>query len=231
MAIAVVSFQRTATGDWGNTGNSLDVSWSAGDLIVVAGTSPYAGDDFNTPTATGLTFTQRSIMDGGAGTQNKSAMWTAVAGSSGTNVTVGLTTTLPFVVGMVVWVLSGAGTVTGITGDDNEQAFTVTTSAGDAVLVLMGDFNGASPTRSPTTGSGTATERLDNDNAPSTGGYGIWAADWIGTSAGTFTFGASSYAGTRDAQVGIVVAAGAGGGGATSSPPARRRPPTHLIVR
>lgn len=206
---SVASF--TANANWFAVGpKSVTASWAAGDVIVVFGAAETAGTTtLNTPTATGLTFTQRAVNDVGANTEAETAIWTAVAGSSGSGVTVQLTDTSGAIqIGLAVWVISSAsGSFTALAGTNTEAAYgSVTVGSGDVVIVALADFTAQNPPgKAPLTGSGTATERFDTGNGTN---YAVWGADWAGTAAGTFTFGPDSYTALQVSQVGLVVANG-----------------------
>jgi hypothetical protein len=63
------------------------------------------------------------------------------------------------------------------------------------------DFNVTSG-KTGTTASGTLTERRDAGTT-----YTQWVGDWVGTTAGTQSFGITSYAGTKVGEVFIEVLA------------------------
>jgi hypothetical protein len=87
------------------------------------------------------------------------------------------------------------------------------------VCMFVCDFNATNPPgKTPATGSGTATERLDQGNGTT---YAQWVADWVGTSAGTFTFGPNNYTSLQVAQVSLEIT-DPGGAAATAFPWRRR---------
>lgn len=205
MATAVTQYAENST--WfssGVGGKTCTVSFSAGDIIVVAGGIETDTRDFNLPTATGLTFTQQPLQDAGSGSEAAAGIWTAVAAGAGSSVVITQSITGVSNSGLAAWVVSGGSTITGITGSLANAAFAgVTVGAGDTVIVFLADFTAANPPGlTATTGSGTATERVDIGDGTS---YGVWGADWVNTAAGTFSFGATSYGALNTAQVGVVI--------------------------
>ncbi len=219
MALAVAQF--TANGTWFSSGSKTvtGVNWAAGDWVIVFGamesSSPRALTD---PTATGLTFSKASTADPNSSAECEAGFWVAQAAASGSSVTVTQGVdggTLNH--GLAVWVISGGATsVTGITGSTTEANFSQTVAAGDAVIVALADWNATNPPgKTPATGSGTATERFDTSDGSS---YSVWGADWVGTSAGTFSFGPNNYTSLKVAQVGVRVIAPVGGTDYTKTP-------------
>lgn len=190
MAVSLVSSGATAW-DTTTTPKTATVSWSAGDIIVIRGASEQGGVVLGTPTATGLTFNLDADEGSGLGTECDASIWSAVAGSAGSGVTVSLARSGSsgfFGFHWSVW--SGASGVTGGTGNVNETTPNLTTGAGDAVVMICADFNATNPfTRTPTTGSGTASEPVEQFYTQ----YSIGVVDWIGTAATTAAYGYTDY--------------------------------------
>lgn len=207
MALAVRSF--TPDSNWFTNavgGKSVTVSWQAGDAVVVFCGIESDNRNINAPTATGLTFANYSLVDGTTGNEAGAGFWAAIAASSGTNVTVSFSSNGAGYGGLAVWVISGGVTgFTAVTGNNTESALSISTASGDAVLYGLTDWNATNPPgKTPLTGSGTATERVDTGN---TNNYAIYLADWVGTAAGTFSFGPNNYTNLKVAQVAIIVKA------------------------
>jgi hypothetical protein len=186
---------------------TVSISWSAGDVIVVGGICETDNSTaMGTPTATGLTFSSVAVSDASTGSECEVRAWKAVAAGSGSAVTVSVTgSSLKW--GIVCWVVIG-GDVVDSFANNTESATSLTVGASADVLYLCGDWNATNNNPSPTTGSGTATEQLDARDASS---HKWYVADWVGTSAGTFSFGMSTYTSMKVAQIGIEVSAAAGG--------------------
>lgn len=227
MALSVAGFYQPA--NWFEEGDTsrdvTGVAWSAGDLIVALGVTEDNARTLATPTNANLTFTQQ-VTPGNTGNECKTYCWTATAGSSQTGQTIAATPSSSFAeAGLAVWVWTGGptGTTGGVT-NYTESALSMTVAADDGVCFALGDWNATTPTKTPATGSGTATERVDTGNGTN---YGIWAAEWVGTAAGTFSFGPNNYTGLKSSQIAIVVQAPTAT--ATAPPPRRRR--HHLIGR
>lgn len=205
MATSVTQYAENST--WfssGVGGKTCTVSYSAGDIIVVAGGIEVDIRSFNTPTATGLTFAQQSLQDAATDTEAAAGIWTATAAAGGSGVVITQSITGAGNSGLAAWVVSGGSTITGIAGSLANAAFTgVTVGAGDCVIVFLAEFTAVNPPGlTPGTGSGTATERVDIGDGAT---YGVWGADWVNTSAGTFSFGATSYGALNTAQVGVII--------------------------
>lgn len=196
------------------------ISWNAGDaVVVIAGTG---GEDshLNLPTNANLTFSQKAI----GGTQDSANLegvtiaWGAIAASSQTSQTISVTETGSAGQAFIaeVWVIRpGAGETIGFgsaSGNVTESTISLTVASGSTVCYLGTDWNADAPGRSPATGSGTATERLDATN---TGTFTYYAADWVGTSSGTFGFGMSSYTGWKVAHAALEVTSTSSGHTAT----------------
>jgi hypothetical protein len=224
LAIAIASFTQVA--NWFTTTSpvTLTASWAAGDVVVVAGGTESGNYTYGTPTATGLTFSLASTVAAGAD-ECTAYIWTATAAGSGSGVTISATHSTGGNAGLAAWVCSGVSGVVASTGNFTETAYSLTTTAGDMVVYAGFDWNATTPNKTPSTGSGTATERTDTGNGSN---YGIYIADWLGAAAGTFSFGPSNYTGLKVAQAAIRLTAAAGG---ATAPPPRRRPPYHLLAR
>lgn len=183
--------------------NITGVSWSAGDIIVVAGGSEGIADTLGTPTNASLTFAlQVSTSLGGA----FAYMWTATAASTQSAQTIaGSRSAGAGQWGINCWVITGSPSGLGVSFANGSNAATsLTTAAGSVVCYFGSDFNATNNNETPATGSGTATERADIGNGTN---YGVYAAEWVGTSAGSATYGLASYTGWAASQVAIEVLA------------------------
>lgn len=223
MAITVAGYYEVS--NWyatGTSNNVTGVSWSSGDVIVVA---QYVSDDNSTditaPTNANLTFTLRQAVDS-SGTSNAQVdVYTATAGSPQSSQTItsgrsGLTNAN----GAAVWVLSGADAYRGGFANGTESATSYTPLADSVVCYIMADWNAAGSTRTGTTGSGTRTEREDSIDG-SWGG--VWVGEWLGTTNTSQTYGLSSYTGMKVAQVAVEITAAAAGGPTGSGAPSLAR--------
>jgi fibronectin-binding autotransporter adhesin len=182
------------------------VSWNAGDEIIVLGITGLGTQTLSTPTATGLTFSLVSASPSVDAGDPYVALWRARATADGSSVTISSTRvggTDP--AALAAWVHRGPADVAStLAGNNTESAYSaVSVPAGATVLYALSDWNATTPTVTPLTGSGTATERADTGDATN---YGVYACDWQNTAAGSFTFGPSSYAGMIIAQAGVVLA-------------------------
>lgn len=212
MAISVASWAQTSSWYTTTTPKTIAVSWSTGDRIVVFGATENNGATLSTPTLTGFTFTLVCSQTSGAGNSEADcAIWTtgAAASASSGNISVARTgATLAF--GACAWVITGSpSTTNGVnSGNDNvsESNVSLTVSAGSIVCYGLDDWNAANNNETPVTGSGTATERLDQGDLAT---HGQYVADWVGTSAGTFSFGPNTYTGIKASQVAVEIKAGA----------------------
>ena len=197
------------------------VSWSAGDVILVAYAAANGDQAAGTPTATGLTFTSR-VATAGTASSTDVAIFSATAGSSGTSVSVSLTVsgnTDPWCFG--VWVITGSpsgvaatGGSTRTTGTGTSTVVSRTTAAGDLVVMVEADWEAAAAGQTLTTGSGTSNKR---DNAQSSGQYSYLFGEWVNTGATTANYGSTSYTGRRCSTAALVILAAAGGGSVTGT--------------
>lgn len=211
MALSVTVYEPSS---WGTTGSATrtvtGVAWSSGDIIVVMGGTEGADTTMATPTNANLTFSLRASVTAGGTNECPQYCWSAAAASGQTAQTISCVITNGTKGGNIcVWVITGGPTgITGAVANQTETAFSMTPAAGDVVVYQFFDWNAAgAPTKTPLTGSGTGTER--EDQVYST--FGVWCADWVGTSAGTFNFGPNNYTSMKVAQAAIIVQAPTGG--------------------
>jgi hypothetical protein len=208
--------QYATVSDWFSTGLTgatktiTGVAWSAGDIVVVVtGTeNGFAGvtNTSATPTNANLTFGAAQASAGiGSGTECSAVVFATTAGSSQSAQTITITLTTGgggtlCAYGAAVWVITGAPTgTTNATANVTETAPSLTVSSGSVVIYGLMDFNATNPPgKTPLTGSGTATERLDQGDGTH---YAQYLCDWVGTSAGTFSFGPNNYTSLVSAQV------------------------------
>lgn len=210
MATSIASFTLSDSPSVYTATQTATVSWSAGDKIVVGGIGATGARAIGVPTATGLTFTSTIESDGSSSTAEVE-FFTADAAASGTNVQISVTasgTTDPWCFG--VWVVTGNPGAVGNTSqtwttvDGTSTARSLTTAAGEIVLLIESDWLAASGGQTLTTGSGTSTLR-DNTNVSTQ--YTAVFGDWVGTSATTASYGSTSYSGRRCATAAIVIGA------------------------
>lgn len=209
MALSVAQF--AAVSNWFTTTTPQTITglaWSSGDIIVVVGLDENANAAISTPTNANLTFTLQASVTTGGGSEAEAYVWTATAGSAQTSQTISVAATGGLQFGAAAWVITGSPSgVANATANQTETAPSLTVGAGSVVIFALADFNATTPTKTPLTGSGTATERFDTGNGTN---YGVYGAEWVGTSAGTFSFGPNNYTGLQIAQVAIEITAPAG---------------------
>jgi hypothetical protein len=204
MALSVASY--TQVSNWENQAQNqpsiTGVSWSAGDAVVVL-VHTYDGTVTSTSvTNANLTFSLATSAATGGSAESYAYIYTAIAGSSQTGQTIALNW------GGTITIRGGAAAIV-VTGNpsgfanassaQNEAAFSKTVSAGSVCIYAHTDFNVTSG-KTGTTGSGTYTERRDAGT-----NYTVYIGDWVGTTAGTQSFGITSYAGTKVGEVFIEV--------------------------
>ena len=211
MAVSVVSFNATSTLQTNTTPKTVTgLSWSSGDVIVVAGGCEASTGVMGTPTNANLTFTLRQSVTDGGSNESPAWVWTAVAGSAQSSQTISAAKTgfASVVWGFGVWVLTGTDDYATGFSSRSESAQSLTTSTGSAVVFWLSDWNASNPPdKTPSTGSGTATERLDAGNGSN---WAHWAADWVGTTAGTTTYGPNNFTSLQVGQVAVEITAAAG---------------------
>jgi hypothetical protein len=213
VALSVAQFAQV--GDWFNAGtpsNITGLSWSTGDIIVVfTGIEHGTSSPVVTPSNANLTFgaAKASEISDTGGNDCRVWIWAATAGSGQSSQTIACTRTAGTgtqTFGGAAWVVTGgpSGT-TNATANLTESAISRTVSAGSVVIFALLDWNATNPpNKTPATGSGSATERRDVGN---TSNYAQYIADWVGTSAGTFSFGPNNYTSLKVAQTIIEVTA------------------------
>lgn len=180
-------------------------SWSAGDVLIVEGIGENNVVDLNVPTNANLTF--YLVEEFASASDAYAGLAFAVAQSDQTGQTISVTN-------------AGAATESwgfslkivhsdnGWLGTDHwdinqtESAFSFAVELNSFVSLSLADFAAAGTSSTPTTGSGSATERADSFSA---GAYGWFNADWSGTSSGTFSWGRNTYASMTVVQTLLVL--------------------------
>ena len=218
MALSIAQFAQVS--NWYATTNPQTItglSWSAGDIIVVIGGAENAATTQSTPTNANLTFTLGAESTSGSFDESSIHVWTATAGSTQSSQTVSVSGGGAGHRGAAAWVVTGSPTgVANATANLTESAISRTVSAGSVVVYGFMDWNATNPPgKTPLTGSGTATERRDSGNGSS---YAQYLCEWVGTSAGTYSFGPSNYTSLKVAQAIIEITAPAGDVDATATP-------------
>lgn len=180
------------------------VSWLTGDLLTCWG---FCGDTIRTltdpPTATGLTFSK--LLDSAIAARGQLYLWTATAGSAGTNVVVNSTLSANEEGGIVVKVYRGAsgfGTVSSLgSGTSGAPSVAYTISAIDSVVDGGGvEFNNNTNARTYlTTNLGAATEDHEYNSA-------TYATSWTWHNAGTTATGSQSIGLSAPTMAGWLVA-------------------------
>jgi hypothetical protein len=213
MALSVANFYQPA--NWNATGSAArditGVAWSAGDIIVIVGGTENAGTTLGNPTNANLTIgVPKASVTVGGGNEATCYVWASnAAASSQTAQTIAVTISNGLARGgIAVWVITGSPTgVANAAANNTEAAFTVNTSAGSVVVYGFFDWSANTTDQTLTTGSGTPTERMDWGDGVNYGGYG---GEWVGVSAGSQSWGVTSYTGTTVAHAVIEVLAPAG---------------------
>jgi hypothetical protein len=169
-------------------------AWGAGDKIVVFNWTSSAPTTCSAPTNANLTFTPvAGATATPASGEANFYTWEATATGLQTNQTITLNRALSSgQIGGIVHVISGGGSIVQADWNRTEAAFSKTVTVGSVVLYGAVDWNLASAGKTITPGSGIATERLDSTDSVN-GAYTLYAGDWVGVSAGTFSFGITSY--------------------------------------
>ena len=204
MALSIASYTASAFTTT-TTPKTVSISWSAGDTIVVAG-GVETGGSLLLPTCPGLIFEPVQTLPDVTGFENAAYIWISTpAAAGGTAQTVSVSRsggTGQF--GIAVWVITGSAAAgpgaTFATRAEAAQSLTVKT--GSIVCYFLADWNATANNETPLTGSGTATERADANSGTA---WGWWIGDWVGTSAGTFTFGPSAFTGMTCTQVAVEI--------------------------
>lgn len=211
MALSVVSFTPIANWFLATTPRSTPatLNWGIGAQVVIMGGADTALGTLGNPTNANLTFgaPKASVATGG-GTECEAYVWvSAPAGSAQVNQAIqGTEAGSSSHWGIGAWVIEGGPTgFANATANLTETAISRTVTAGSIVCYGFFDFNATNPPgKTPLTGSGTATERVDVGNGTN---YGIYMADWVGTAAGTFNFGPNNYTAEQVAQVIVEITA------------------------
>lgn len=229
MALSIAQFAQPS--NWylatGTNRGVTGVAWSSGDVIVAIGGCEAASYTFGTPANANLTFSLGNSVTAGTTNECNCYVWTATAGSSQTGQAITVTISDSAKMGgIAVWVVTGSPTGVGdLVANQTEVGPGIVCVSGSVVCYAHFDWNATNPQgKTPATGSGTATERVDQGN---TDNYGIYAADWVGTAAGTHTVGPNNYTSLKVAQGSAEVLPPAAGGGV----PPRRAIYSHLIGR
>jgi len=185
------------------------VTWQAGDVVVVLGGASNGHGAFNTPTATGLSFSLITSVGVEDPNQVPFQAWSATAASGGSGAVsatrVGAIDFGVQAVGLSVWVYRGAGGIGNSNTLSASSATTISLTRGtdnSAVVVGMGDwnaFNDTAVTGSPSAGS---TQRLAINKVND---YTAFEYDWTdqGT-AGTTNYGIANF-GATPLMSGVVV--------------------------
>lgn len=196
MALTVTQYAENA--DWFNSASPktvTGVAWSAGDRVVVVGAYENNLTE-NLPTNANLTFSEHTSNTATAG-ESRTWIWSAIAGSAQTGQTISATNS-GSICGLAVIVISGGDSVvTNASSNFTESNFSLGVAAGSVVVYIGADFTATTPTKTPATGSGSATEWADTGNGTN---YGIYIATWEGTSATTASFGPNNYTSLQIAQ-------------------------------
>lgn len=205
MAASVVSFTKSAISAT-NPQVVSGIDWLTGDTIVVVATNESdLNGDISDPTNANLTFTDRESVADSSASESETHMWSAVAGSDQTSQSISVSHTAGEACPVGVWVLRGVGAFDSGFATRAESAQSLTTTAGGIVVVFIADWNATAAGRTGTTGTGTLTERWDEQSAFT---VTVWGGEWVVTDAGTDAYGITSYSGMAATQVGCFFPSG-----------------------
>jgi hypothetical protein len=215
VALSVASFAEVS--NWFTTGANnatktiTSQAWSAGDWIVVVTQGENEFASAVVPTNANLTFGAAKTSQGSATGEANIWIYAAQATSSQSSQTITITLTSTNgsrAFGAGVWVVTGQPvTTTNATSNRTESSISRTVVAGSVIIYGLVDFNATNPPgKTMLTGSGTSTERRDAGDGAS---YAQYLGDWVGTAAGTFSFGPNNYTSLSVSQAIIEVTASA----------------------
>lgn len=202
--------------NWADTdaaNNTPSITWLAGDLVVVLGstedtTKPFTGN----PTATGLTF---SLITSVTGSSNTTAYyWSATAAGGGSSVVTGPTCPANCAAGIAAFVCrshNGAGTAATITGS---SAKVISLGVVDSSSVVLGVFGDWAEAAIGTAATPTGTLRIAQ---AVTGRAAFYVLSWTAQAAGTRNYGYTG-GGTPDNN-GIVLEIKGTAAAGTKAPP------------
>lgn len=190
---------------------TVSISWSAGDVIVVVGATEDDGRTLSTPTATGLTFSL--IAEAGNASDTNVYAWSATAAGAGSGVTVSATTSGgDGARGITAFVYSGSDGIGASAEINGSTAKTIGLTRGgenSAVIVVLADWNQVGDvTVDPTPAGGTQRVAV-----AASGRYDAFVFDWLDQGgAGTTSYGITNHTGTVDMSGIVVEVLGTGGG-------------------
>jgi hypothetical protein len=204
-APTLISAQSSNYADTSNTETTSSISWQAGDLIVVVGSTEGGSIQLNTPTATGLSFSLVTSINVGDSNDTVNYLWQATAGSSGSSA-VSATRNDSFTGsrGITAFVYRGSDGIGNTNTLDNSTAKTISLTRNypsSAVILTMADWNAVNDTTVNPSPSG-GTQRVATFHS---GHDTTFVFDWPDRGvAGTASYGITNHTGTVDMS-GIVV--------------------------
>lgn len=215
----VVAYTHTAFTGTGSQNSTEQVSWAAGDLIVVIG-GDENGQSISAPAATGLSFAALGTQIGTAGSACGAHAWVAAPSAPGGPVTVSGTGASTNRWGFGIWVLRGWTARTRTNGTvDTGQTVSVSRS-GSHSLVLAGLFDWSAGNQ---TGSWTPAGANVRDQNLASGFYGWFLGDWPDQGdPGTLGYGVSVSSTGEFTKVCVEVAGTAGASGPSAGTEAAR---------
>lgn len=214
MAITAAGF--TTTFDTSGTTLSTNISWAAGDYVVVAALAEDnpTGFSWGTPAAAGLTFSAVDVDASTGSTHTPAATWSTLAAGAGTTVACSLTISSSSVVwGFLVFVVTGAVGGVGVHTNtfDTSETVSMSVSSGSAVVGIVGDWGAGATTGYafvPAGGTAVGTPFQEGTHYTYYGGY------WTGQT-GTSSYGVNvTSSGSQYAKAFVELKATGGGGGA-----------------
>lgn len=179
-------------------------TWASGDVVVAAWGTEDGAYSITLDNETNLTFTAVSVSAGAAGSSCEARMYYAVATGSGSGSISGVAAGGTGGGQLLAWHFtdcSGVGNTAAAAVTGTTPTQTVTVSANSAVVTAWFDYNAEAPPWTGQTNTGTFTERLENQHVSR---FSMWAADWIGTSAGSASWGTTDGTGQNLTFAGTV---------------------------
>jgi hypothetical protein len=196
-----VSSYQTST--WTDVSGTPEVTgtltWSAGDLIVVMGTTESGSKTLATPTATGLTFSLITSINVADDTDCVAYLWTATAGSGGSSaVSAANTGTTDGARGIAAYAFTGSdglGTSATLDNSANKVISLARAHNNSAVVTVLGDWNAVNDTSVTTSPAGGTVRHADFVTSSAS----FFLADWGDQGTATTTgYGITNHTGTVD---------------------------------
>ena len=204
--------------DWFSSSfpDNTGIDWANGSIIVVAaGSEDWNYCEPDAPTNANLSFSEGHFDNASGGGDCPAGIWWAketTSARTGQTIAFNPGYNGGGFAGQCVWVIEPEAGETldfdQATGNFTASALSRTVDADSVVCYALFDWAATENNEDPETGSGSATERVDDGDSTS---YGQYIADWNGTSSGTFSFGPDTYSGIDPHQMAVVITVTGGG--------------------